>query len=74
MRETFEIPNHIKVLGTVYFGYTDMVTQIGTRYAEDAVYWETYDPSRIRPPKKVVEYGPVKLNDLSVNPPASWED
>jgi nitroreductase len=74
LRETFEIPTHIHFLNTVYFGYTDNTQSSGTRYAEDAVFLEKYDPTRIRPPKKVVEYGPMKMNDLSVNPPTSWED
>ena len=74
LREMFGIPDNIKVLNIIYFGYTDMITPSGTRYAEDAVYWEKYDPARVRPAKKVVEYGTVKLNDLSVNPPASWEN
>lgn len=72
--EIFEIPSHIKILNITYFGYTDMEKQTGTRYCEDAVFWEKYDPSRIRLPKKVVDYGGVKLNDLSVNPPAPWEN
>ena len=71
LRETFGIPEHIKVLNLTYFGYTDMDIQSGTRYAEDAVFWEAYDPSRIRPAKKKVDYGGITLNDLSVNPPAS---
>ena len=74
LRETFGIPGHLNILGTVYFGYTDAKPAPGTRYAEDAVYWETYDPNRVRPAKKVVDYGSIKLNDLSVNPPAAWED
>ena len=74
LRETFEIPGNINLLCTVYFGYADSAPSTGTRYTEDAVFWEKYDPTRARPPKKVVEYGPAKMNDLSVNPPTSWED
>ena len=74
LREAFDIPDNIKILNTTYFGYTDKSPETGTRYAEDAVFWERYDPARIRPAKKTVDYGPVKLNDLSVNPPAPWED
>ena len=74
LRESFEIPEHIKVLNITYFGYTDKPIESGTRYAEDAVFWGKYDPKRVRPPKKVVEYGPVKLNDLSVDPPTGWDD
>jgi len=74
LREAFEIPENIKILNITYFGYTDKIIESGTRYAEDAVFWEKYDPARVRPAKKVVEYGPVKLNDLSVNPPTAWDD
>jgi len=74
LRDTFEIPDNIHILNITFFGYTDKAPEIGTRYAEDAVFWEKYDPNRIRPEKKKVEYGPIKLNDLSVNPPAPWED
>ena len=71
-RETFQIPANIKLLGTIYFGYSDITPSTGTRYAEDAVFFEKYDPARIRPPKTTVEYGPVRLNDLSVSPPSAW--
>lgn len=74
LRESFEIPDHLHLLSTVYLGYTDDKPAVGTRYAEDAVFWEKYDPARIRPAKKVVQYGAAKLNDLSVNSPTSWAD
>jgi nitroreductase len=74
LRETFKIPSNIQLLCIVCFGYSDKKPEMGTRYAEDAVFWEKYDQNRIRPPKKVVDYGPVKLNDLSVNSPTPWEN
>lgn len=74
LRETFEIPEHIQVLNIIYFGYYDDVKPVGTRYAEDAVFWGKYDPTRIRPSKKVVDYGGAKLNDLSVNAPVPCEN
>lgn len=74
LRETFEIPSHIHVMNITYFGYYGDVKPVGTRYAEDAVFWGKYEPTRIRTPKKVVDYGGVKLNDLSVNSPAPCED
>jgi nitroreductase len=73
LREAFGIPDNIQILNITYFGYYGDEKLVGTRYAEDAVFWEKYDPSRKRPPKKVVDYGGIKLNDLSVNPPAPWE-
>jgi nitroreductase len=73
LREAFGIPEHIQILNITYFGYYDDDKPIGTRYAEDAIFWEKYEPSRIRPPKKVIDYGGIKLNDLSVSPPALWE-
>ena len=74
LRESFGIPDLLHILCTVYFGYADNKPASGTRYAEDAVFWERYDPNRTRPAKKVVEYGSVKLNDLSVSPPTPWEE
>ena len=74
LREAFDIPNNIQILCTVYIGYADEEPPSGTRYAVDAVFWEKYDPARIRPDKKVVDYGYIKLNDLSVNPPSPWEE
>lgn len=47
---------------------------MGTRYAEDGVFWGKYDPARVRTPKKVVDYGGAKLNDLSVRSPLPCED
>ena len=74
LRETFEIPDNIRWLSIVCFGYSDKKPEMGTRYTEDAVFWEKYDPTRVRPAKKVVDYGGITLNDLSVNSPAPWED
>jgi len=74
LREAFGIPEYMKILNTAYFGYAANPQPIGTRYAEDAVFWDKYDASRVRPAKRVVDYGGVKLNDLSVNPPSPWAD
>jgi len=74
LREIFEIPEHIQVFNITYFGYYDDVKPSGTRYAENAVFWEKYDPTRIRVPKKIVDYGGARLNDLSVNSPEPWGD
>ena len=48
IRKLFEIPDNIKVMSIVYFGYPDETAPAGTRYAEDAVFNEIYDPSRVR--------------------------
>jgi nitroreductase len=74
LREAFDIPGNIQIFNIIYFGYYDDIKSVGTRYAEDAVFWGKYDPARIRPAKKVVDYGGAKLNDLSVNSPAPCDD
>ncbi|MCL2264499.1 MAG: nitroreductase family protein [Treponema sp.] len=63
IRKSFNVPKNIKVMNMVYFGYPDEIKPSGTRYAEDAVYWETYDPSRKRSMRTM-----EMLSDLSVKP------
>jgi len=74
LRESFGIPDEIKILNIVYFGYPANAPPYGTRYAEDAVFWGKYDRTRVRPLKKTVDYGPITLNDLSVNAPTPWDN
>jgi nitroreductase len=63
IRRLFNVPENIKVMNMVYFGYPDEKKQAGTRYAEDAVYWEKYDPQRKRTMRTM-----DMLSDLSVTP------
>lgn len=42
------IPEHIHVMNVVYFGYPDEQKKPGTKYREDAVYWQSYDANRQR--------------------------
>lgn len=50
LRKLFNIPKHIQIMNTVYFGYPapEEVRPAGTRYTDDAVYWGKYDPDRKR--------------------------
>ncbi|MCL2210261.1 MAG: nitroreductase family protein [Treponema sp.] len=63
IRRLFNVPENIKVMNMVYFGYPDEKKQAGTRYTEDAVYWEKYDPQRKRTMRTM-----DMLSDLSVTP------
>ena len=68
VRKLFNIPENIRLMSIVYFGYPDEVKEAGTRYTEDAVYWEKYDPSRKRTMRTT-----EMLRDLSVKPPVWWK-
>lgn len=48
VRALLGIPDHIKVMSVVYFGYPAEEKSPGTKYSEEAVYWETYDTGRKR--------------------------
>lgn len=69
VHKLFNIPDHIHISAIIYFGYPVDVPPIGTRYADGAVYWDKYDPTRKREMRTIdMKY------DLSVNPPTPWED
>jgi nitroreductase len=48
VRKLLVIPNHILIMSVVYFGYPNEQKKQGTKYNEEAVYWEKYDTKRNR--------------------------
>lgn len=48
VRKLLDIPDHIFVMNVVYFGYPDEEKRPGTKYNEEAIYWQKYDPNRKR--------------------------
>lgn len=48
VRKLFDIPENIHVMSIVYFGYPVKAKSPATKYNEEAVYWQKYDPSRNR--------------------------
>ncbi len=48
VRKQFNIPEDIHVMSVVYFGYPVKAKSSATKYNEEAVYWQKYDPSRKR--------------------------
>jgi nitroreductase len=64
IRVLFNIPDRIQVMNIVYFGYPDEDKKPGTRYNEEAVFWNKYDPERKRVLRSV-----GMLSDLSVVDP-----
>ena len=48
LRKLLAIPAHISVMSVVYFGYPNEQKEPGTKYNEEAVYWQKYDPKRNR--------------------------
>jgi len=63
IRKLCNVPSNIKIMNMVYFGYPDEFKPAGTRFTEDAVYWENYDSNRNRSMRTV-----DMLSDLSVKP------
>lgn len=51
IRELLDIPESVVPLGVVYFGYPAEQPEPRTKYLEEAVYWETYDPERGHGPR-----------------------
>lgn len=68
IRELFNIPEHILIMNIVYFGYPETTQEAGTKFTEDAVYWDMYDSSRNRTLRTI-----EMKNDIFVNPPVHWE-
>lgn len=48
VQKILNIPDSILVMNIVYFGYPDEEKKPGTKYTEDAVYWQQYDLDRKR--------------------------
>lgn len=48
VREILDIPDNIGVMSVVYFGYPNESKKSKTRYNESAVFWQKYDPKRVR--------------------------
>ena len=69
LRKLFNIPQNIKIMNIVYFGYpaADENLPSGTRYTEDAVFWGKYDPNRNRAMRTI-----EMLGDFSVSEPSQW--
>jgi nitroreductase len=47
-RKRLLIPDHIKVMNMVYFGYPSRTKKPATKYDETAVHWQKYDTTRNR--------------------------
>lgn len=48
VRKLLDIPDNILVMNVVYFGYPDEEKKPGTKFKEEAVYWQKYDSDRKR--------------------------
>lgn len=49
IRKLLEIPDHVAVNSVVLFGYPAEDKTPRTQYAEEAVYWQKYEPKRQHP-------------------------
>ena len=46
IRSILDIPEHVVPAGVIYFGYPAEHPEPRTKYVEEAVYWQKYDPER----------------------------
>jgi nitroreductase len=51
IRKLLDIPESVFPVGIVYFGYAAERKKPRTRYIEEAVYWQKYDPERAHHPR-----------------------
>ena len=51
VRRAFDIPDPVKVISLVFFGYPAQEKAPRTQYTEEAVYWQKYDPERVHLPR-----------------------
>ena len=48
LRRLYNIPESVVPVGVVYFGYPDQERPPISWYTPEAVYWDRYDPERVR--------------------------
>lgn len=48
LRRLYNIPESVVPVGVVYFGYPDQERPPVSWYTPEAVYWDRYDPERVR--------------------------
>ena len=51
IRGILDIPEQVNVVAVVYFGYPAEHPEPRTKYVEEAVYWQKYDPEREHRPR-----------------------
>ena len=51
IRKLLDIPEDVLPVGVVYFGYPAERKEPRTKYVEEAIYWQKYDPERERQPR-----------------------
>ncbi len=60
VRGLLGIPAHVAVVSLVLFGYPAEQKPPRTQYAEDAVFWQTYDPERTHPQRTPIPWPGLK--------------
>ncbi|MBN1250411.1 MAG: nitroreductase family protein [Anaerolineae bacterium] len=51
IRDLLNIPDSVVPVGVVYFGYPAEEHEPRTKYLDEAVHWQAYDPNRERRPR-----------------------
>jgi nitroreductase len=51
IRAILDIPDHVFPIGILYFGYPAERKEQRTKYIEEAVYWQKYEPERKHLPR-----------------------
>ncbi len=51
LRRILDIPEHVVPMAVLYFGYPADHPEPRTKYVEEAVYWQKYDPEREHQPR-----------------------
>jgi nitroreductase len=51
IRSLLDIPDPVIPIGVIYFGYPAEHPEPRTKYVEEAVYWQKYDPQRSHSPR-----------------------
>ncbi len=63
LRELLDIPENIRVMNVAYFGYPAKTPNPKTRYNEEAVFYEKYDPARQRKVRTIDMLGDSDTSD-----------
>lgn len=63
VREIFDIPDSIGIMSVIYFGYPALSPIPKSRFNEEAIFWQKYDPKRERKMRTIEMLGDASTRE-----------
>lgn len=63
VREIFDIPDSIGIMSVIYFGYPALSPISKSRFNEEAIFWQKYDPKRERKMRTIEMLGDASTRE-----------